>query len=339
MDVPFYSLADLSHIDSSQLDGRTIFLVPLWDGDKWNLWVPADEGRFLKLSPLGVRQSHYLAKAVEGDEDIHIPFLEFMWQHMSWPDVARVMSSLSQDIHLMGTSAAKLEHFYNARHLIGPDLITTFVNSEIEHMLVVARSTFDLLQEALAHIWNDHVRLLDPLLEKSRKQRPMQQTFSKIVLDGESLRTAGQIAQRYSIPASMAAMYAKHAAFFKSVRGARDQIVHAGKTPDSVFATDRGFCVDPKAPYFRDFSWAEEHYFNENLVTLVPWVARLVGGTLEACSDIVFSLNGQIQFPPPIAPEHHLFLRDPANPALLRLVEAVRGSHHWWHESPVTAGD
>lgn len=339
MDSPFCNLTDLSHIDSSQLDGRMVFLVPLWDGEKWKAWVPIDDGRLLMMSPLGLVRSKYLAKTVERDEDIHIPFLEFMWQHMSWPDVGKVVSSLSQDIHLLATSAAKLEHFHQARDIIGKDLIATFVNSEIEHMLVVSRSVFDLLQEALAHFWNRRVRLIDPVMERNRKQRPMQLTFSKMVLDKENLRTAEQIVDRYSVPASMAEMYAKHAPFFKSIRGARDQIVHFGATPDSVYATDRGFCVDPKAPYFRDFAWNEEHYYNGNIVTLVPWVARLVGETLEACSDIVFSLCGQIQFPPPMAPEHHLFLRDPAGPALLRLVEATRGPNHWWHDAPESVLD
>lgn len=338
-DEHFCSLPDLSHIDSTQLLGRTVFLVPFWDGKRWKTWIPVDGGKLLMMSPLGVVRSNYLAKTVERDEDIHVPFLEFMWQHMSWPDVAHVVSGLSQDINLLATSAAKLEHFHTTRDIIGSELIATFVNSEIEHMLVVARSIFDLLQEALAHFWNRHVQLHDPVMEKGRKQRPMQLTFSKTVLDKESIRTAEQIADRYRVPASMAEMYAKHAPFFKSVRGAREQIVHSGKTPDSVYATSRGFCVEPKAPYFRDFSWNEEHYYNENIVTLVPWLARLVAGTLEACSDIVFSLIGQVQFPPPLAPDYRLFLRDPSNPALLRLVEATKEPSHWWHEAPVTGHD
>lgn len=43
-----------------------------------------------------------------------------------------------------------------------------------------------------------------------------------------------------------------------------------------------------------------KHHYNEIIVTLVPWVAQLVGQTLQACSDIFLSLNGQIKFPPPI---------------------------------------
>lgn len=339
MDEQFSQLTDLPHIDGKRLEGRTVILVPVWDGSAWTTWGPVDQGKLLKLTIIDVARSHYLAKAAAREEDVFIPFLEFLWQHMSWPAVAREVSGLAQDIHLMATSAAKLEHYYKARDIIGPDLITTFVNSEIEHLLVVARSTFDLLQAALAHFWNDHVRLLDDTKEKNRRQRPMPPTFSKVVLEREILRTAEQIAERYSVPVATAAMYAKHGPFFQSLRAARDNIVHLGKTPDSVYATERGFCVNPKAPYFRDFPWTKEQHYNDNIVTLIPWVARLVGQTLEACSDIILSLNGQIAFPPPIAPDYRLFLRDPANPALMRLVSAAQGPNNWWHEPPAATAD
>ncbi|WP_169196980.1 hypothetical protein [Devosia sp. MC1541] len=334
MEAPFSTLADLPHIDSSQLAGRTVYLVPVWSGSAWEIWLPVEEGKLVKVSIVDIIRSHYLAKEAVKADDVHIPMLEFMWQHMSWGPIAKVTSNIAQDFHQMATSAAKLEHYYQARDTIGQDLIATFVNSEIEHLLVVARSLFDLLQESMALFWKNYVRLLDPVAEKGRKERPMQSSFRTVILEGNNLRTAAEIARRYSLPATTAEMYAKHAPFFMKVRGARDQVVHNGTTPDSVFTTERGFCVDPKAPYFRDFQWTKEHHYNESIVTLVPWVAWLVGGTLEACSDILFSLSGQVQFPSAMSPAHHLFLRDPANPALLRLAEAAQGPHHWWHEAP-----
>jgi hypothetical protein len=330
----FYTPQELPHIDKTQLMGRSILLAPVWDGEVWKTWVPAEQGKLIKLSIVDVAQSHYLAKNAAHEQDIYIPFIEFLWQHMSWPEVHREVSGITQDIHLMATSAAKLEHYYASKETIGPHLVTAFVNSEIEQLLVVARSAFDLLQATLAGFWNKYVRLLDPVMDENRRQRKMPPTFSKVVLDDESLRPAEKIAERYSLPIAMAEMYAKHGPFFQSLRKARDHVVHLGKTPDSVFSTERGFCVDPKARYFRDFPWTEEHYYNENIVTLVPWVAQLVCRTLEACSDIVLSLNGQIALPPALAPDHHVFLRDPTNPALLRLVDAAQGSTHWWREAP-----
>lgn len=156
METPFCTLADLAHIDSADLRGRSVQLTPVWDGISWQTWVPVEDGKLLRISPVGVMRSQYLAKAVERDQDLHIPLPHLMWQHMSWPDIARAMGGLSDDIHLMATSAAKLEHFHKARDMIGLELISTFVNSEIEHLLVVARSMFDLLQEALMTLWKSY---------------------------------------------------------------------------------------------------------------------------------------------------------------------------------------
>ncbi|NTB05770.1 hypothetical protein [Agrobacterium tumefaciens] len=334
MDKPFTTLNELPHIDTSNLCGRKVYLIPLWDKVSWKTWTPIEDGNLLELSLVGVLRSDYLAEAAAHKDDVYIPFIELVWQHLSWPNIMREMSGLATDIHLMATIAAKLEHYHAAQEAIGKDLLTTFVNSEVEHLLVIARSMFDLLQAMIAHLWIEHVRIDDPALEKSRKQRPMQATFSKIVLDGQKLRTATEIQEKYSIPAVMAEMYVKHAPFFQSVRTARDHVVHYGKSTDSVYATERGFCVNPNAPYFRDFPWLDEHHYNENIVTLKPWLARLVGQTLEACSDILLSINNQIGFPPPLAPRHHVFIRDPAAPALLRLIGASDVADHWWADIP-----
>lgn len=339
MDKPFTTLNELPHINSSNLCGRNIYLIPLWDKLSWKTWVPIEDGKLLELLPVGVLRSDYLAEAAAHEDDIYIQFLELIWQHLSWPNIMREMSGLATDIHLMATIAAKLEHYHAAQETIGQDLLTTFVNSEVEHLLVISRSMFDLLQAMIAHLWIDHVRFNDPVLEKGRKQRPMQATFSKIVLDGQKLRTAAQITEKYSIPNAMAEMYVKHASFFQSVRTARDHVVHYGKSTDSVYATECGFCVNPNTPYFKDFNWLEEHRYNENIVTLKPWLARLVGQTLEACSDIILSMNSQIGFPPPLAPKHRLFVRNPAAPALLRLIGGSQSPDDWWTTAPKAANN
>lgn len=339
MDTPFTTLSELPHIDASNLCGRSVYIVALWENECWKMWVPVEDGKLLQLAPLGVQRADYLSESAAHEDDVYIPFLEFVWQHMSWPKIAREMSGLATNIHQMATIAAKLEHFHAARDVIGKDLLTSFVNSEVEHLLLISRSMFDLLQAMIAHLWRDHIRLSDPLLDKGRKQRPMKSTFSKIVLNGESLRTAEQISEKWSIPAVMAEIYAKHAAFFQCVRTARNHIVHFGKSPESVFATERGFAVNPSAPYFRDFPWQDEHRYNANIVSLKPWLAWLARQTLEACSDIILSLNGKIAFPPPLAPKHHLFIRDPAAPALLRLIGASESPNHWWSDAPTGADD
>jgi hypothetical protein len=52
------------------------------------------------------------------------------------------------------------------------------------------------------------------------------------------------------------------------------------------------------------------------------------------------SFASEIPFPPPIAPAHQIFIRDPANKALIRLLQVDHGSLIWWgREQDVAAGD
>lgn len=95
MNPPFESLADLPHIDIEKLGGRTVFLVPVWDGETWKSWLPVENDKLIKISIVDVERSHYLAKAAAHQDDIYIPFLEFLWQYMSWPAVAREVSRIS----------------------------------------------------------------------------------------------------------------------------------------------------------------------------------------------------------------------------------------------------
>lgn len=126
----------------------------------------------------------------------------------------------------------------------------------------------------------------------------------------------------------------KHAPFFLSLRAMRDGIVHGGSSVDLIFVTEKGFCVEPSSRYFRDFSWKPEHYYNPTLTSLRPWLANIVLQTIEACNDIMFSLESAVAFPAAIAPDYQVFIRDPSNQALLRLLDVANGNLVWWGDKP-----
>ena len=79
-------------------------------------------------------------------------------------------------------------------------------------------------------------------------------------------------------------------------------LIHGGSSVDHIYATEKGFCVDPQSKYYSGFPWKPEHYYNENNVSLRPWIANAVLCTIEACSEIMSSLASEILFPAPIAP-------------------------------------
>jgi hypothetical protein len=332
--------AKMPHIDAAALQGRTMLLMPVWDGVAWSMWVDAPPGQLMKVQIVEPIRSNYLATVPADKYDLQIPFVDFMWQRASFPEVAKQILGICHDFHQLATTAAKLEHFHETRESIDGNLLTSFVQSEVEQLIIVARSVFDLLQEILAHFWNDKIRLPDPVAEALRRRQKMPPTFAKIALKGDSPRTAAEIVQRYGFPALVSAMYEKHTPFFLSLRKSRDNIIHGGSSVDHVYATEKGFCVDPRSKYYGGFAWKSEHYYNENIVSLRPWIANTILRTIEACSEIMSSFAIEIPFPPPIAPAHQIYIRDPANKALVRLLQVDHGNLIWWgREQDEAAGD
>jgi hypothetical protein len=246
------------------------------------------------------------------------------------------------DFHMLGTSAAKLRHLFETRDQIDRSLLGSFVQTELEYMLTVSRSVFDLLQEAAAAFWNKRVMLLDEAAQKAR--RPLPGTFSKVVLEGNRPRSAEEIARRFGLPDVVASQYAKDAATFAHLRTLRDRIVHGGSSVDMIFVTEKGFCVSPTHPAFSDFSWSQAHHYNEAIVSLLPWVANVVARTVGACTDLMNAFATVIQFPPEIAPGYRIFVRDPAGIELALLGRAFEGGIVWWADpvssacGPLTTG-
>jgi hypothetical protein len=109
-----------------------------------------------------------------------------------------------------------------------------------------------------------------------------------------------------------------------------DGIIHGGSSVELIYVTEKGFCVDPRSKYYNGFPWKPEHYYNPNIVSLRPWIANIVLRTIEACLEIMFSLASEIPFPAAIAPGHQVFIRDPANKALIQLLEVDQGNLVWW---------
>ncbi|MDA9512096.1 hypothetical protein XI04_03285 [Bradyrhizobium sp. CCBAU 11430] len=111
----------------------------------------------------------------------------------------------------------------------------------------------------------------------------------------------------------------------------RDHIIHGGSSVDTIFITERGFCIDPQSKYFSGFAWKPEHHYNQNIVSLRGSAISLFR-QIDACSGLMSSLASVVPFPPPIAPGYQIFIRDPSNRALIRLLDAGKGNLIWWNE-------
>jgi hypothetical protein len=322
----------VTYLDLRALDARIPNLMPLWDGQRWHYWAETEKG-LLELKIVEVSHVTYVAKQPANENDVIIPFVELMWQHASWPEICRMISGITEDFHNLGTSIEKLSHFFENRHAI--DDVGQFAKTEFEYIFILSRSVFDLLQEAIAWIWRNATMLLDKDAEARRKQSSLPPTFSKMVLADGKVREPAELVEKYALPLAMAESYASVAPFFIKVRRLRDEIVHLGKDPNAIYVTERGFCVPTSAFGFeKEWFWRPEHRENENLVSLLPLLAHIVLGTLESCGNLMVAFARQIQLPPPLAPEHRLFVRGPHNEALIWLFDVANGWPPWWSDRP-----
>jgi len=153
-----------------------------------------------------------------------------------------------------------------------------------------------------------------------------------MVLDNkERPKTADEIESRYRLPRPLAEAYAATGQFFAQLRLVRDKVIHGGGAFSDIFDTERGFCVSPKVFPFDSFpSWRSEHYYNENIVSVLPWIADTIFQTIGACNRIVATLTSIIQVPPDIAPGYAIFIRGPHNDALVNLLRVHEGASPWW---------
>jgi hypothetical protein len=75
-----------------------------------------------------------------------------------------------------------------------------------------------------------------------------------------------------------------------------------------IFETERRFCVDPKTlPFSQYQGWCSDHYYNQNLVTILLGLTDVIVRTADACNRIAAMFSMIIQLPPPIAPGYTVF--------------------------------
>jgi hypothetical protein len=301
------------------LGDRVVNLMPLWDGREWHHWLPYQDG-IVKMQMSGVIVGEYLATQAEAPTDLSIPLVNFAWQRASWPELCGLWRHLTDDIHNMAASVAKAEHFVAYRDAIGLGA-SAFLQTELEYLLVLARSVFDLVQELIARVWAKRISFLDPVAEAARKRCPLPAEFSKIVLRNKrELRTAEEIAMRFPLSPALAKAYASAGAHFSGMREVRDNIVHGGKAIDLIFMGERGPMISKTMGILEALGVsAVRDEENENLVSLWPLISHIVGGTLASCNSIVEALRHDVLFPPPLAPGYSVFLRGFHTPSLSRL--------------------
>ncbi|MGC2744327.1 MAG: hypothetical protein WA672_14150 [Candidatus Angelobacter sp.] len=334
MPVTIERLKAVSYLKPENLgDGRVVNLMPLWDGSTWHQWFDLPD-RLIDLKIVDVSEGDYIGKAAAKPSDLFIPFIDFMWQRASWPEITDLIVAIADDFHNMGTSVAKLRLVFDSRKKLSSVGASRFASTELEYLVMLCRTVFDVMQEMISIIWAKYVQLHDAEAEQQRKRGKLPDRFSNMVLiDKKRPRTAAEIEQKYGIPKPLAEEYAKIAPFFSRLRDVRDNVVHGRKGIGHVFDTERGFCVDPKRLPFSQFTgWRDDHRDNENIVSVLPWIADVILQTIDMCNRLMGAFAQVVAFPAEIAPGFRIFIRGPHNAALADVIAVHHGGSPWWEE-------
>ena len=150
--------AKIPFIDSENIGGRVLTTLTFFEEGEWQIWLPSPKG-LIKIKGCPA-EANYFARIPEKDTDISLYFLNFMTQRACWTEAMPFVYGILNDIHNLGASLGKLDLFHRSFGDKNLD-VTRFASTEIEYIFGVCRSLFDLLQETIATLWQNKIRLLD----------------------------------------------------------------------------------------------------------------------------------------------------------------------------------
>jgi hypothetical protein len=287
----------------------------MWDGGEWHVYIDLPGHGLIRAAVVDTIEMHYVAKETARADDVYVHFFHVMHQRAYWPDLARFVHGISNDIRNCGASLAKIDHFFQHREVIDTSAISRFVETEVEYLFGLCRSMLDLLHDVVSRVWAA-VEWRD-----GRVKRKLSERLSRVMLDGDRPRTAEEIDAKYSVGPALAQFYAGHAPFFAALRRYRDNIYHHGHSAPSVLVLSHGFAIQRETEPFASLGvWNEEDYCARDHAALRPALAAVVLNTISACESFIHALEQTVLLPPEVAPGYRVFLRTPHGAALSALV-------------------
>lgn len=190
------------------------------------------------------------------------------------------------------------------------------VLSELEYLLLLLRSQFDVLQCLIKEV----AALVTTLGKRKRVIQDLPESFRGVVLESEKPRPAREISEAYNMPMPLAQWYAAEAPFFLQLRFLRDGIAHRGEDLPAVYPASEGLAVDVRdPPWARTPAWDDSVSRQRNLGSLRRLFARLILGAHGACTRLANVLPAIAKLPEPVHPDLQVYLRSPFGHRLVAL--------------------
>lgn len=305
--MPRDELDKLPHIRDDVGD-RVVPLLPMKDADgEYHVWVDVEDGlQELQTAGDGVEEADYFAPETDHPNDIHFPFVEFVYQHCTWPGTIETVHNIREDVHHLAACFTKMQTYYQARE--NDDVtIRRLPDTEVEYILSTCRSMYDLLQEVARALWEEI-----ELINEDRWKGSLPKRFGQVFLDDDGILPADELVETYGIPPELANYYVTEGPDFMLIKEHRDSIIHDGESRTASFIIDDGFGVSAERSPLREFDiWEDGMLKENNIAPLRPILAGIVDHTLGSMNRFVAALTKRIAFPPEIAPDYHVFMRGP----------------------------
>jgi hypothetical protein len=298
-------LASIPFLDGSSLGERFLSSLCFFDGE-WHVWFvigEADQQKLIKMQAWPA-ESCYFGVKPERSSDLHLAFIDFTGRIACFPELSRAITGLRDDILNLATSLAKVRHLHKARDQI-PNGLSRMIVTEVEYIILVCRSIFDLLQEIIHGLWQR-----TKLLDASAQKRTLKASFARTMMSGDQVLSAEQMTRRFGLPLEIARCYERATDIFLALRTFRDNLIHNGSAVQTIFNAESGFLIAERFTPFPDLlQWRDEEREPNDLVPLYPALETLIYRTLLVCDDFTEAFQRVISFPAPIAPQMRLFLR------------------------------
>lgn len=302
--IPLSELKKIPFLDPESIsNSRAITSLSFYVAGEWHCWM-APAGELIKVQ-MWPCEAGYFGDSGERDTDPRFRLLELAAQRISFVDMLKSIVGITHDLRNLATSLAKMKCFYEISKTRQSE-VARFVQTEMEYMIYVCRSAFDLLQLMFAKHWQ-RVELKD----KSIKKKALPQSFADVILQGKRIKTDKEIMGKYGLPQSFANWYLTYAEFFVQIRDLRNAFAHHGEPAcEVVFCTDRGFAIRRSEPRWSKFyEWPKEAELSNELVPLRPVLNSILGSLINVTDTFAQVLEYVIDLPKPFFPKLQYFTR------------------------------
>lgn len=309
----------LPYVTAIPQDGRIVPIQTFYDtaAREWFFYVPHGQSELIRIQDGEIISGSYLGhEKADPKKDIEFPLGSLIIQYLSFSETLAALGKLENDIH---RSAAILEKYHvlwgqrNKDHQSAKLL----VESELEYLIFLIRSLYDLLQGVACDLCRRFVRMDDRSIKAMNKLPP---SFADVVIQNGEIRAPGDLIDRYRMPDALAHWYYAQAPFFRELRQLRNGIAHHGQRPSTIFETEWGFAISPSDPPWNLFSeWPVELQWKGRLGSLRAVFAGFIEHSLQALTMFASVVPTFLELPPALGNDLRVFVRSPFGYQLVRL--------------------